>query len=149
MYDAYLDTMLLGQRDLMTRAAAAAWEGRAAAIRDAEWDLAQAMQGRLAEMLQHPITRERTEVHEAEGGALVEVRIVEPAGWSYREMAQLAKEGSRLARLAAGLPTEGARYPTPDAGSEAMSDVDAFLKGLEGEVSSSSEQQVSEPSNVA
>jgi hypothetical protein len=81
------------------------WETRRKQLREVEWVTAQALIEKAKQMLVFPLastTREQVE----EGGKMVTVTTVNPARWNLRDAATLAETASKLARLAASLPTD-------------------------------------------
>lgn len=130
-WDAYLRTIVQGEQEKGIRAMAISWETRAARLKEEEWELAELMRSRMMEMLQMPLTRETIETGEHEGQAVI-IKIIEPTGWGYRDIAAVAREASKIGRLAAEMPTDGARQQV-DQGPKALSDIDAFLVAMAGD----------------
>jgi len=81
------------------------WEARRKELRGVEWSMAHALIDKAKQMLVFPLASTTREVMEA-GGKVTNVTTVNPARWSVRDAAMLADTASKLARLAASLPTD-------------------------------------------
>lgn len=75
------------------------WEKRREEIRDRGWNVSGRLWDKANAMLAFPVSEQQVE----QDGQTV---IIEPARWTFRDAAAVAETADRLARLAAGLPTE-------------------------------------------
>lgn len=142
-YDAYLDTMLTGERERYAREAQRQWFAREEALRETEWELMQAFADKIRAMLQHPITRV-TKRKESRDGRTIWMTIIEPARWDWKSAAEIMKHTMFQGRMAAGMVTDGARAAAPDPTERGASDVDAWLASLGVEVGPADSIEVGE-----
>jgi hypothetical protein len=92
-----------------------------------EYTLATKMLRRAETVVDLPVVRVERDVLD-EDGLTVHRTVIQPLQRaSLRDAATLALVASRRARLALGLFGDPARHPTPEAGVEDTSDVDAWL----------------------
>jgi hypothetical protein len=87
------------------------WEQRRLELQQRDWDIAHKLTDKVLAMLNFPVS----EQHIEQDGKSV---TIYPAKWGARDMAQIAKTASEMARLAAGLATE--RQERRDVGSETV-----------------------------
>lgn len=87
------------------------WEQRRLELQQRDWDIAHKLTDKVLAMLNFPVS----EQHIEQDGKSV---TIYPAKWGARDMAQIAKTASEMARLAAGLATD--RKETRDVGSETV-----------------------------
>lgn len=128
-YDAWLDTIYLAAQEKEIRAAAGVWVTRASTIRDLEYKIAMGIANKLQDMLNWPISR-TTRRKTSRDGKTIYLTIIEPARWDFKAVGDLLARFGYQARLAAELPTDGAKAPTPEPTGRNASDVDAWLSEL-------------------
>jgi hypothetical protein len=75
------------------------WEQRRLELQQRDWDIAHKLTDKVLAMLNFPVS----EQHIEQDGKHI---TIYPAKWGARDMAQIAKTASEMARLAAGLATE-------------------------------------------
>lgn len=87
------------------------WNDRRRKQREREYSIAEALMRRAEEMLKFPLattTKEVTEEDTIDGQPVIRkiVTTIQPARWSFKDVAIIAKTASDLVRLAADMPTE-------------------------------------------
>lgn len=121
-YDAHLDHVLIAVREEASRETAHLLEARRVVIeaREAEMsDLAtKVIMDALKAGATHPVVVNGVYVGDEVNEAVLRV------------LPQLIKETRTMGRLSAGMPTEGARMPTPPFDTKEGSDVDEFFRSL-------------------
>jgi len=122
-YDAYVDHFVMEERELASRSTAKLLEARAQRVREMEWEIGESAYRGLIQYLQNPplgsiVTKDGVTVH------------VHPNPAYGKVLPGIMREGSRIIRLATGMPTEGSRMPTVATDTSATSDVEMFLKSL-------------------
>lgn len=90
---------------------AAIWEQRRLELQQRDWDIAHKLTDKVLAMLNFPVSEQHIE---QDGKSIT----IYPAKWGQRDVAQIAKTASEMARLAAGLATE--RQERRDVGSETV-----------------------------
>jgi hypothetical protein len=78
-------------------------------LTEADWDMAMQLRKKAAEMLGFPLAkveRETGKRQTLDGEITVEMTVVTPARWGFRDAAQVAETAAKLARLAAGEPND-------------------------------------------
>lgn len=123
-WDAHLDTLGRGVTESATREAAALNAQRVAEMKEAEWRIWEAVQSGVLNLIEQ--AKGFTITDKATGQKTYVAGDPKAGGAA----AQLIREGSRVARMATGQPTEGSRPKPDETGREA--DLDAFLDGLSG-----------------
>jgi hypothetical protein len=126
-YDAFLDTRHLAVTEQAVRDAAAENARRVGDMQQTEWEIWEAAKETVLDLLRTARGRAET-VHTDDGERTIWVDADPRAAG---QAAQLLREADRVARMATGQPTEGMRPKPDEAGRE--SDLDAFLKELEGD----------------
>ena len=80
-------------------------------------------------MLRFPLVRETVEGEEQADGSISRTVTVEPARWHFGTAVQLAKAGTEIGRLAAGLPTSATQIRVQ---ALVESELEAALEPIEG-----------------
>jgi hypothetical protein len=86
------------------------WQARLRAQREEEYQLAEQFLDRARAILNFPLVRSKTE--RSEDGKTV-VTVTEPAGWTLDSAVRLGAMGTKLSRLALGLPLDGSTDAGP------------------------------------
>ena len=121
-YDAHLDHVLIAEREKASRETAHLLEARRVVIEAREAEMSDAATKVIMDALKAGATRPVVV-----NGVYVGDEVNEAV---LRVLPQLIKETRTMGRLSAGMPTEGARMPTPPLDTKEGSDVDDFLRIL-------------------
>lgn len=92
------DSHLQAERDKVTAAEARKWEQRRLAAREANFGLAEKLQERVQKLLEMPTVQKRSTVVGDDGRTTV--TVWEPARWTQRDLAIMAKTASDLGEAA-------------------------------------------------
>lgn len=92
------DSHLQAERDKVAAAEARKWEQRRLAAREANFGLAEKLQERVQKLLEMPTVQKRSTVVGEDGRTTV--TVWEPARWTQRDLATMAKTASDLAEVA-------------------------------------------------
>lgn len=76
------------------------WQKRSLEIKEREWETSEGLLEKVQQMLLFPVMRQISE----DG-----VTLIEPAGWSLRDIPALAQTASKLGRLSIGMETESVK----------------------------------------
>ena len=121
-YDAHLDHVLIAEREKASSETAHLLEARRVVIEAREAEMSDAATNVIMDALNagatHPVVVNGVYVGDEVNEAVLRV------------LQQLIKETRTMGRLSAGMPTEGARMPTPPLDTKEGSDVDEFFRSL-------------------
>lgn len=85
------------------------WSARREAEREQTWDMAQELRQKAVKMLEFPLVDVEHVTSRRQAGAGVqhiEMTVVKPARWAFRDAAGLADTAAKLGRLSVDLPTD-------------------------------------------
>lgn len=124
-YDAHLDHVLIAVREEASRSTAHLLEARRIVIEEREAEMSTLAFKAVVQILSMPVAGR---IESVDGKTIT----YQPNDALARSVAQVMKEASRLGRLSAGLPTEGARMPSPPFDTKEGSDIEDFFKKIAG-----------------
>lgn len=87
----------------------ARWAARREAEREETWQLAQELRGKAKKMLEFPLVDVEQVTARRQGPAgvqHVDMTVIKPARWGFRDVATMAEAAAKLARISAEMPTE-------------------------------------------
>lgn len=126
-HDAWVESIRRDERERGVRADERLKMQRQKELQELEYELAVKALRRAGTVMDLPVVRVQRDVLD-DDGTIVHRTIIEPLQRaSLRDAAQLLLTGSKRARLVLDMYGDPARHPTPEAGVEDTSDVDAWL----------------------
>lgn len=124
-WDAHVESIRLRAEEKGMKNMARHVEARVEQVREIEYEIGNAAYKALVQALQVSPLGETRETKD--GKTIIHVA---PNPVFFKNLPGIMREGSRMIRLSLGMPTEGARMPTPPLDTSADSDVQTFLENL-------------------
>lgn len=108
-WDADEADRLAKARDEAMKAEAAKWARRQIEVRTLDWETAEALRKKAAEMMALPVKRKTTK--KKDGKTII---VHEPVNFALGSVSRMLDVASKLSRLAAGVSTENLQHTGPD-----------------------------------